>query len=676
MGAVASINHAHIVEKEEKHEDVHKVVSKLPQYGIVGHEQYNQIVSNGSVSMKKLRELDPYLKYGGQYDGDEKDTEDFKYLTFKELPMFGPEHKSFMSKILTEQMFENLKSKKSSKGYTLSNAIMTGVVTPSLQIGATAGDEDSWEVFKELFYPIIQALHGYDATSQSQPIDLDSKKIVFSEKQKILFEKFVLSTRIRAVRNISGFALPAGSTAEDRLNVESILKKAFAGFSGDFAGTYYDLGSLTEEQTTFLRKRGFLFSAPTARNLLTGAGAVRSWPNNRGIFHNDTQTALVWVNESDHCRIISMELGGDVVSVFDRFCRLSQAVTAAAEADNRKIMWSDKLGFLGTCPSNLGTGLRASVMTVLPEFKKQPDTELLSSVCSVFDLLAKPPVNATGVESLEDQRYDISNRERLGVSEVQLVQKLVDGVSAVLRIEQKLAEGMEVAAVKDLLAVRTIFVGPPGCGKGTQAVKIRQEFNLAHLSTGDMLRAAVKAGTQMGQKAHEVMQKGELVSDDIVVGIIAEAITSPSCANGFILDGFPRNVSQANMLDELLQQKKQSIDCVINLAVDDELLIKRITGRLTHPPSGRSYNIYFNPPKVENTDDVTGEPLIKRADDNEETLRQRLDTFHGQTAGVLQHYSAKVINIKGDGSMENITTDIRMALKELKKQKLNAGIDA
>jgi len=113
-----------------------------------------------------------------------------------------------------------------------------------------------------------------------------------------------------------------------------------------------------------------------------------------------------------------------------------------------------------------------------------------------------------------------------------------------------------------------------------------------------MLRAAVKAGTQMGQKAQEVMQKGELVSDDIVVGIIAEAITSSTCANGFILDGFPRNVSQAVMLDELLQQKKQSIDCVINLAVDDELLIKRITGRLTHPPSGRSYNIYFNPPKV------------------------------------------------------------------------------
>lgn len=201
-------------------------------------------------------------------------------------------------------------------------------------------------------------------------------------------------------------------------------------------------------------------------------------------------------------------------------------------------------------------------------------------------------------------------------------------------------------------------------------MKIREEYNLAHLSTGDMLRAAVKAGTDSGLRAKAVMEAGQLVGDDIVVGIIAEAISDSSCAKGFILDGFPRNVSQAELLDSLLTEKGQTIDCVIYLAVEDELLIKRITGRLTHPPSGRSYNIYFNPPKEEGKDDITGEPLVKRADDNEDTLRQRLDTFHSQTSGVLQHYSAKLINVKADGTMSSITRNVRDALNSVRKQKL------
>ena len=201
-------------------------------------------------------------------------------------------------------------------------------------------------------------------------------------------------------------------------------------------------------------------------------------------------------------------------------------------------------------------------------------------------------------------------------------------------------------------------------------MKIREEYNLAHLSTGDMLRAAVKAGTESGLRAKAVMEAGQLVGDDIVVGIIAEAISDSSCAKGFILDGFPRNVSQAELLDSLLTEKGQTIDCVIYLAVEDELLIKRITGRLTHPPSGRSYNIYFNPPKEEGKDDITGEPLVKRADDNEDTLRQRLDTFHSQTSGVLQHYSAKLINVKADGTMSSITRNVRDALNSVRKQKL------
>lgn len=209
---------------------------------------------------------------------------------------------------------------------------------------------------------------------------------------------------------------------------------------------------------------------------------------------------------------------------------------------------------------------------------------------------------------------------------------------------------------------RTIFVGPPGCGKGTQAPIIKEEYCLCHLSTGDMLRDAVKAGTEMGLKAKAIMDAGKLVGDDVVVGIIAEAIKSPECTKGFILDGFPRTVGQAKKLDELLAKDGKAIDKVVSLEIDDELLVKRVTGRLIHPASGRSYNIYFNPPKVTGKDDITGEPLIKRGDDTEEKLRTRLQEFHNQTTPVLEHYSKQVIHINADQPINTVTGIIRKAL--------------
>jgi adenylate kinase len=177
-----------------------------------------------------------------------------------------------------------------------------------------------------------------------------------------------------------------------------------------------------------------------------------------------------------------------------------------------------------------------------------------------------------------------------------------------------------------------------------------------------MLREAVKQGTAMGLKAKAVMDAGKLVSDEIVGGIIAEAIKNPECTKGFILDGFPRTVTQAKILDKLLAEQGTSIDRVINLSIDDELLIKRVTGRLIHPPSGRTYHILFNPPKVAGKDDVTGEPLVKRGDDTEEKLRTRLEEFHNKTTPVLSYYGRKVANIKADDDMDVITAHIRSAL--------------
>ncbi|XP_073100265.1 adenylate kinase 4-like isoform X3 [Elaeis guineensis] len=182
---------------------------------------------------------------------------------------------------------------------------------------------------------------------------------------------------------------------------------------------------------------------------------------------------------------------------------------------------------------------------------------------------------------------------------------------------------------------RLILIGPPGSGKGTQSPIIKDEYCLCHLATGDMLRAAVAAKTPLGLKAKEAMDKGELVSDDLVVGIIDEAMKKPSCQKGFILDGFPRTVVQAQKLDEMLAKRGTKIDKVLNFAIDDAILEERITGRWIHPTSGRTYHSKFAPPKVPGTDDVTGEPLIQRKDDTAEVLKSRLEAFHRQTEPVL-----------------------------------------
>lgn len=209
---------------------------------------------------------------------------------------------------------------------------------------------------------------------------------------------------------------------------------------------------------------------------------------------------------------------------------------------------------------------------------------------------------------------------------------------------------------------RAIFVGPPGCGKGTQSPIFKASHCVCHLATGDMLRAAVRAGTEMGKEAKAAMDAGKLVGDDIVVGIIAENINSAACSKGFILDGFPRTKEQAEMLDQLLAKQGDKVDSVVSFEVADDLLVERITGRRIHPASGRSYHVKFAPPKVEGKDDVTGEPLIQRSDDNESTLRTRLEAFHKQTAPVLEHYKSVVSNIAADRPIKDVTSDIVKAI--------------
>ncbi|KAI1357911.1 adenylate kinase-domain-containing protein [Xylaria arbuscula] len=188
-------------------------------------------------------------------------------------------------------------------------------------------------------------------------------------------------------------------------------------------------------------------------------------------------------------------------------------------------------------------------------------------------------------------------------------------------------------------SIRMILIGPPGAGKGTQAPKIKEKFSCCHLATGDMLRSQVAKKTPLGREAKKIMDAGGLVSDDIVIGMIKEELaTNTECKGGFILDGFPRTVAQAESLDKMLAEKDQKLQHAVELQIDDALLVARITGRLVHPASGRSYHQIFNPPKVSMTDDLTGEPLIQRSDDNAEALKKRLATYHAQTSPVVGYY--------------------------------------
>lgn len=187
--------------------------------------------------------------------------------------------------------------------------------------------------------------------------------------------------------------------------------------------------------------------------------------------------------------------------------------------------------------------------------------------------------------------------------------------------------------------IRMIIMGPPGAGKGTQAPKIKERFSCCHLATGDMLRSQVAKKTPLGREAKKIMDQGGLVSDDIVIGMIKEELeNNKECQGGFILDGFPRTVPQAKGLDAMLTERNQKLQHAVELQIDDSLLVARITGRLVHPASGRSYHSTFNPPKESMKDDLTGEPLVQRSDDNADALKKRLVTYHKQTTPVVDYY--------------------------------------
>ena len=212
--------------------------------------------------------------------------------------------------------------------------------------------------------------------------------------------------------------------------------------------------------------------------------------------------------------------------------------------------------------------------------------------------------------------------------------------------------------------MRIILLGGPGAGKGTQATFLKNKFNIPQISTGDMLRAAVKAGTPLGIEAKKVMDAGGLVSDEIILGLVEERIKEADCENGFLFDGFPRTIPQADSLKE----RGVPVDAVVEIDVDDSEIVKRMSGRRAHLASGRTYHIIYNPPKVEGKDDETGEDLVQRDDDKEETVLKRLAVYHEQTEPLIEYYSSwsnsgeagspKYVKVEGVGSVEDIRDKI------------------
>ncbi len=295
--------------------------------------------------------------------------------------------------------------------------------------GIYAGDADSYKDFAAVFDPIILDYHGLSKDFKHTS-DMDVNKI----KGNINYAAPVKSTRIRVGRSIEGFGLSPGITREQRLAVESLMKSAFSKLRSDLAGSYYPLLGMDEKTRQKLVDDHFLFVSGD-KNLIA-AGMERDWPEGRGIFHNDAKSFLVWVNEEDQLRIISMQQGGDVRGVFDRLARGIKAVQDSVKAESGKdFMLHPRYGYLHSCPTNLGTGMRASVHIDLPGWTKE-GLPALKKRCEELSLQPRGTRGESGGQT--GVTYDISNKHRLGYSEVQLVQTMIDGVNTLYQEDLQL----------------------------------------------------------------------------------------------------------------------------------------------------------------------------------------------------------------------------------------------
>ncbi|QOP46565.1 arginine kinase [Sulfurimonas paralvinellae] len=339
-------------------------------------------------------------------------------------PNFPKDCKSLLCKYLTPKIFEVLKDKKTPNGFTLQQAINSGVKNIDSGIGVYAGDKESYDVFAPLFDPIIKEYHGFDRNdmhkSNLNPDDLEAP----NPDPK---GEFIVSTRIRVGRNMNNMPLGPAILKEQRDEAEAKVVDGLRTLKGELAGDYYPLLGMSKEVQDELIKDHFLFKE--GDRFLDAAGLNRDWPAGRGIYHNKNKTFLVWVNEEDQLRIISMQQGGDIKEVF---IRLTQAINSIET--KVPFSYSDHLGYITSCPTNLGTAMRASVHIALPNLAK--DMDAFKAITDKHHLQIRG-IHGEHSES-EGGIYDISNRRRLGITEVQAVQDMYDGVVELIAAEKAL----------------------------------------------------------------------------------------------------------------------------------------------------------------------------------------------------------------------------------------------
>jgi len=327
---------------------------------------------------------------------------------------------SLMKKHLTDEVYSELKNLKTKSGYTLDMAINSGIKNPDSSIGIYAGDEESYEFFGAVFNPIIKEYHGFSE-------DDKHKTCLHVEdlRDATIDDERIISTRIRVARNLTEFPLGTNISKAQRAEVESRVVEALKSLT--CKGKYYSLESMSEETRELLIKEHFLFKE--GDRFLEAAGLNRDWPSGRGIYHNEEKTFLVWVNEEDQLRIISMQKGGDIREVFARLVQFLE------ELENKlSFLHSEHLGFITSCPTNLGTAMRASVHVRLPNLSK--DMSRFEKICEKYHLQIR---GMHGEHSKSEEAiFDISNKRRLGVGEVECVQDMVDGVRVLLEIENSL----------------------------------------------------------------------------------------------------------------------------------------------------------------------------------------------------------------------------------------------
>merc|ERR1712226_1819929 len=315
-------------------------------------------------------------------------------------------------------------------------------------VGLVAGDEESYELFAELMDPVISARHNGYAADAKHPTDMNPANLSTTPIDPT--GKYVLTTRCRTGRSVRGPRLPPCTTFEERRELERVIVKGLEGLTGDLKGEYFPLhgsqsfaakpNGMTEEKEEALRKNGNLFQEPDS-TLLLSSGCGRHWPDARGIFHNEAENFFVWVNEEDQMRIVSMQKGASVVEFFKRFAAATEGIQKVLKAEGYDFMHNDHLGWVLTCPSNLGTGLRAGAMVKVPHFSARKDFR---------DVMGRMGLQARGTAGVDSAStggtWDISNADRLGKSETQLVNIFIEGVAQIIRWEQDLEAGKVIEA--------------------------------------------------------------------------------------------------------------------------------------------------------------------------------------------------------------------------------------